>query len=229
MRSMMKLVGSVAFSVAAVGMTACEITNPLEDVDLLVEVQDAPVEIPASLGSVAVRPEEPTANSGTATNSSDIDRIEELRSIKLEPGFFAFTPASAVSAGPNARAVAAAQDGTIRLFLFLGGVPVPGTPVVVTIQNGDVVGVSPEVIQIGSATVDKSSVASFVESLGVADRPELENWQSMTVDEMVETINASLASGTIPFAIGVETTGDVTGTLQLSEIQFDAQVALSNG
>lgn len=225
----MKLVGSVALSIAAVGMTACEITNPLEDVDLLVEVQDAPVEIPASLGSVAVRPDEPTANSGTATNSSDIDRIEELRSIKLQPRFFSFTPASAVSAGPSARAVAAAQDGTIRLFLFLGGVPVPGTPVVVSIENGDVVGVNPEVIQIGSATVDKSSVGSFVESLDLADRPDLEDWQSMTVDEMVETLNTSLASGSIPFAIGVETTGDVTGTLQLSEIQFDAQVAFGGG
>lgn len=229
MNSMTKLVRPAALCVALLGLAACDITNPLEDVDLILDIDSAPVAIPASLGTIQVSPNSPRANSGTATNDSDIDHIEELHSITIKPSFLTFTPASASANGNGARMAAAEQDGTIRIFLFLGLVPVPGTPVVVTVQNGAVTDVDPQEIQIGSATIDAASVSSFIESLPADSRPELDGWQSMTVDEVVDQINASLASGTIPFAFGVETTGDLSGTLRLSELEFDAQVALSDG
>lgn len=229
MTSMTKLVRPAALCVAFLGLAACDITNPLEDVDLLLDIDSAPVAIPASLGTIQVSPNSPRANSGTATNDSDIDRIEELRSITIKPSSLTFTPASGAATGSAARTIAADQDGTIRVFLFLGDVPVPGTPIVVTVQDGAVTGVNPQEIQIGSATIDASSVSSFIESLPAGSRPDLDDWESMTVDEVVDQINASLASGSIPFAFGVETTGDVSGTLRLSEIEFDAQVAFSGG
>jgi hypothetical protein len=211
---------------AVLALGACDITDPLEDVDLLLDIPDAPVEIPAALGSVQVSPGEPTANSGTASNDSDIDRVELLRSIQIEPGFFSFAPATAsLTAGSS---IAAAQDGTIRVFLFLGGVPIPGTPVVLTVQNGAVTDVQPRQIEMESATIDQSAVESFLASLPAASRPDLSAWESMTLDEVVAEMNAALASGSIPFAIGVEATGDLSGTLRLSEIEFDARVALSN-
>jgi type II secretory pathway component HofQ len=149
-----------------------------------------------------------------------------LRSIHVEPGFFSFAPST--GALTAAGSIAAAQDGSIRIFLFLGGVPIPGTPVLLTVQNGEVTDVQPREIQIGSATIDESAVESFLAGLPAGSRPELSAWQSMTIDEVVAEINTALASASIPFAIGVEATGDLSGTLRLSEIQFDAQVALSS-
>ncbi len=222
----MKWIRPAALSMAVLALGACDITDPLKDVDLLLDIEDAPVEIPAELGSVQVSPGEPTANSGTASNDSDIDRVEVLRSIQIEPGFFSFMPATGSVSG--ASSIAAAQDGSIRIFLFLGGVPIPGTPVLLTVQNAEVVDVQPRQIQLGSATIDQSSVESFLASLPAASRPALSAWQSMTLDEVVAEMNAALASGSIPFAIGVEATGDLSGTLRLSEIEFDARVALSS-
>ncbi len=225
MRYAMKWIRPAALSLTVLALGACDITDPLEGVDLILDIEDAPVEIPASIGSVQVSPGQPTANSGMASNDSDIDRVEELRSIQIEPGFFSFAPATGSLMGANS--IAAAQGGSIRIFLFLGGVPIPGTPVVVTVQNAQVTDVQPRRIQLGSATIDQSTIESFLASLPAASRPDLAAWESMTLDEVVEEMNAALASGSIPFAIGVDATGDLDGTLRLSELQFDAQVALS--
>lgn len=225
----MKTIPSAALALAVFALAGCEVTNPLEDVELRVDVTDAPVAIPASAGTVAVRSDAPTANSGTATNDTDIERVEELRTIRLQPSYFSFASAVAGAdrAGPNA--TIAAQSGTIRIFIFLGGVPIPDTPIVVTVEDNVVTGVAPQEIEIASATINAGTIESFLDSLPPGSVPDLaDGWQTMTVDEVVAEINQALASSSIAFTIGVEATGGLDGTLQLSEIAFDAEIALAD-
>lgn len=226
MRIMTNRLGPAALSLGILALAACDVTNPLEDVELRLNVQNAPVEIPASVGTVVVRSGEPTINEGTATNDTDIDRVEDLESITIDPSFFTYTPAAAGGAGASA-APAASLDGTIRLFIFLGGVPVPGTPVALTVEDAVVTAVEPQELVIAGSTVDASAVAAFIESLPAESRPQLDDWQSMTIDQVIGEINAALSSGSVPIAIGIEATGGLDGNLQLEQIEFDAVVVVS--
>lgn len=226
MRIMTNILRPAALSLGLLVLTACEVTNPLEDVELRLDVQNAPVEIPASTGTVAVRSGEPTVNSGTATNDTDIERVEQLKSITLDASFFSYTPAAA--SGAAGATTAASVDGTIRLFIFLGGVPVPGTPIVLTVSDAVVTAVEPREVVIAGATVNASTIGAFIESLPPQSRPELDDWQSMTIDEVIGEINAALSSGSVPIAIGVEATGGLDGSLQLEQIEFDAEVVIGN-
>lgn len=225
MRTMTNILRPATLSLGILALMACDVTNPLEDVELRLDIQNAPVEIPASVGTIVVRSGEPTVNEGTATNDTDIDRIEDLQSINLDPSFFSYT--AAASGAAASAAPAASLDGTIRLFIFLGGVPVPGTPVVLTVDDAVVTAVEPQEIDIAGSTVNASTIAAFIESLPPESRPQLDDWQSMTIDEVIAEINAALASGTVPIALGVETTGGLEGTLQLEQIEFDAVVVVS--
>lgn len=227
MRIMTNIFRPAALSLGVLALMACDVTDPLEDVELRLNVQNAPVEIPASVGTVVVRSGEPTINEGTATNDTDIDRVEDLQSITLDPSFFSYTSAAAASQ-TGAATTAASLDGTIRLFIFLGGVPVPGIPVVLTVEDAVVTTVDPQELDIAGSTVNASAIAAFIESLPAESRPQLDDWQSMTIDEVIGAINAALASGSVPIAIGIETTGGLEGTLQLEKIEFDAVVVVSD-
>lgn len=229
MPAMMNILRRASLSLGVLALIACDVTDPLEDVELRLEVQNVPVEIPASVGTVTVRSGEPTVNAGTATNDTDIDRVEQLKSIELHPSFFSYTPtADSGAAGASAATTAATVDGMIRVFIFLGGVPVPGNPVVLTVEDTVVTAVEPQELDIAGSTVNASMIAAFIESLPPESRPQLDDWQSMTTDEVIDEINTALASGSVPIAIGIEATGELGGTLQLERIEFDAVVVVRN-
>lgn len=225
----LNMIRPAALSLGLLALVACDVTDPVDDDELRLAVQNAPVEIPASVGTVVVRAGEPTVSSGIATNDTGIERIEQLERIGLDPSFFSYTPTDTTEVSDSsAAATAASLDGTIRLFLFVGGVPVPGTPVVLTVEQAVVTAVEPQELEIAGSTVDASTIAAFIESLPLEDRPELDDWQSMTVGEVIAEINAALSSGEVPIALGIEATGELDGELQLEQIEFDAVVVVRN-
>lgn len=228
MRTITRLLTTAALPLVLLGLTGCEVTDPLEGVDLRIDLTDASVEIPESVGSVTVDPDRPTAASGSITNETDIASIEELKAIKLEPGFFVFTSAPTALAAEGAEGpTVAAANGTIRVFLFMGGVPLPDMPITLTVENDEVTAVTPQTITIAGSTVDAAAIEAYLEALPEEDRPELDDWQSMTIDQVVAEINAALSSSSFPFTIGVEATGELSGTLRLGEIAFDAEVLIT--
>lgn len=229
MRNLTNMIRPAALSLGLLALVACDVTDPVDDDELRLEVQNAPVEIPASVGTVVVRSGEPTVSSGTATNDTGIERIERLERIGLDPSFFSYTPTDTAEVSDSTAATTAASlDGTIRLFLFVGGVPVPGTPVVLTVEQAVVTAVEPQELEIVGSTVDASTIAAFLESLPPEDRPELDDWQSMTAGEVIAEINAALSSGEVPIALGIEATDELHGELQLEQIEFDAVVVVRN-
>lgn len=214
-----------ALGLAVLGFAGCDVTDPLKDVELHLDLNEAPVEIPASFGTVAVAAGQATVTNGTVSNDTDVDRIERLKAITLLPSYFTFTPAAVGSTTGDL--VPLAQSGTLSLFVFLNGVPVPGTPVQITIQNDAVTAVSPQRIEIAGATVDVSTVQAFLAALNGVPVPLAAGWETMTVDQIVARINDALASYSIPISIGVTATGDLDGTLRLSRISFDAEAVLT--
>lgn len=217
-----------ALSLGLLALVGCDVTDPLDDADLRLDLRNVPVEIPESVGTVVVRSGEPMINTGTATNDTDIASIEHLKSIQIEPGFFTYTP-SEVPPSDETATTLASLDGTIELFVFLGGVPVPDTPIIVTVEDGAVTAVDPQEIEIDGATVNANTIEAFLESLPPESRPELDGWESMTLGEIIDEINEALASGSVDIAIGVNATGDLDGTLRLEQVEFDAEVVVSGG
>ncbi|MEJ2217840.1 MAG: hypothetical protein P8099_14615 [Gemmatimonadota bacterium] len=207
------------------GLAGCDVTDPLKDVEIHVDLSEAPVEIPASVGTVAVIAGQTTATTGTVNNDTDIDRIEELRAIKLLPSYLIFTPAAAV-VGANGDIVPLAQSGTLTLLVVLDGHPL-FTPVVVTIENDVVTAVEPQSIVIFGATIDVNSIQDLLASLNGISIPLTAGWETMTVDQMVGRINDALVSWSIPLSIVVKASGGLDGTLRLSRISFDAKAVLS--
>ncbi len=219
------LLRSAAVGLAFLGLGGCDVTDPLKDVELHVDLSEAPVEIPASFGTVAVTAGQATVTNGTVSNDTDIDRIENLKAITLRPSYLTFTPNDLGGAAGNL--VPLAQTGSVSLFVFFDGVPVPGTPVVVTIQDDVVTAVSPQRIEIAGATIDVSTIQAFLASLGGVEVRLVDGWETMTVDQVVARINGALVSYSVPISIGVTATGDLDGTLRLSQISFDAEAVLT--
>lgn len=217
------LLRTAALSLGLLGLAGCDVTDPLKDVEIHVDLSEAPVEIPASVGTVAVISGQTTATTGSLNNDTDIDRIEELKAIKLLPSYLTFTPAAAVAGA----AVPLAQSGTLQLAVILYGYALPGMPVTVTIQNDVVTAVEPDSIQILGATIHVSDIQDLVASLNGVQIPLTEGWETMTVAQVVEQINQTLVAYTIPISIVVKSSTGLEGTLVLSQISFDAKAVLS--
>lgn len=217
------LLRSAALSLGLLGLAGCDVTDPLKDVEIHVDLSEAPVEIPASVGTVAVISGQTTATTGTVNNDTDIDRIEELKAIKLRPSYLTFTPAAAVAG----TAVPLAQSGTLQLAVIFNGDVLPGMPVTITIQNDVVTAVEPDSIQIFGATIRVSDIQDLVASLNGVQVPLTEGWETMTVAQVVERINGTLVTYSIPISIVVKSSTGLEGTLVLSQISFDAKAVLS--
>lgn len=90
-----------------------------------------------------------------------------------------------------------------------------------------VTAVSPQSLETAGATIDAATIQAFIESLPGAPPSLAAGWETLTVNQVVDRINAALASTSIPVGIGVTATGDLNGTILLSRISFDAEVVLS--
>lgn len=225
----MKMIKRLAFVVAGlmvmIGVSACDVTNPLEDVELIVDVEDAQVDLGGSGIAVAVNPGQPAAQSETVNNDLDIASVNELRQIHLKPEFFSFSPSAAKSS-------AVAATGTLQIALFINGYPLPDMPITATVVNSVVTNVSPSAISFDGQTynVDESAIDDLLERLPANQRPNLQDWKGASMSKVVGAINAALESNSIPLSFGIQVTDSdendpLSGELILSAISVDAQVS----
>lgn len=208
----------------ALGLAACDVSTDLDDLDVILQVDDLPVDLGAGI-TAQVRPGEPTVATADVPTDFDVESIDELDAITLRPGMFTFTAAAARGGAGGA----AAPSGTITGYVFVGGVPVPGTPVTLTVTDGTVTAVSPEVVASAASTIDRAAVEAFIDSLPGAERPDLADWQSLSVDEIRAQISAALAGASLPIAFGLEVTSSnpddpLTGSITLSELDVSATI-----
>lgn len=206
-------------------LSACEVTDPLEDVNLLLDVDDAVVDLGSGI-VVSVQPGSPSAATETVRNDFDVASVEELRAVRLKPEFFAF---AAAGAGKQA---GVRSTGTIAVYVFVAGIPLPNTPITLTIENSVVRSVSPNTINLLGTTydVDRSTIEAFFEDLPPEEQPDLKAWQTMTIDEVRNELNAALSSSAFPIAIGTivsssDPNDPLTGSLELQLLSFDARVS----
>lgn len=215
----------VAGLLVMIGISACDVTNPLEDVELIVDVEDAQVDLGGSGLSVAVSPDRPSAQSENVQNDLDIASVEELRQINLKPEFFSFHPSASKSSS-------AAATGTLEITVIIAGYPLPDAPITATIVNGVVTTVTPSEISFLGQTysVDESAIDDLLALLPADQRPNLEDWKGASMDQVVSAINGALSSNSIPLSLGIRVTESdendpLTGDLILNSISVDAQVS----
>jgi hypothetical protein len=198
-------------------LAACEVTDPLEDVELRLRVEGALVELGATAGRIAVAGGTSTVSSSIVGNDLDITSVEVLEQMRILPDYFGYVPA------PGKQSAAQAS-GTVELYLFLGEVPVPGAPVVVTITDDVVTGVAPTTITVSESTIDRDAIEAALGSLPPAQQPDLAAWGAMTIDEVVGEINDALVQSSFPLVLVAVTTGDLSGDLKLNTFDLDAEV-----
>ncbi|MEX2611771.1 MAG: hypothetical protein WEA24_17750 [Gemmatimonadota bacterium] len=69
-------------------LPACDAKDPLEGVDLILEVEDAPVAIQAS---IQVVPNQVTSVSTNVGAPSDVKSVQDITSIAVDPADFGYT------------------------------------------------------------------------------------------------------------------------------------------
>lgn len=216
----------VAGTLLLFGMTACEVTDPLEDVELILDVEDAIVDLGGGEGiTVPVIPDRPSGKTDRVNNNLEVTSVNDLKSIKLKPEFFSFSAAAGKSGG-------IAATGVVEVTVAVGGAALPESPITVTIQNDVPTNVSPETIdfQKQTYTVNEDAIDALLEQLPEEERPTLADFKSLTMAEAVELINRELESNEIDIFIGVNVTESdpsdpLSGELTLKEMIVSAQVS----
>lgn len=227
---------AAAALVLAVAGAAC-VSDPFEGVDLILDVTDARVELGAVDGTIEVRSGETTVKSSVVANASDIGEVRELRWLAFGLADLSFQASGAPAAGVVAGAAGAAAhafssaasgSGTISLGVFLNGVPVPGTPILVTVTDGVVTQVIPSLLLTASWLVKASELLALLESLPPGSQPDLKDWENLTLDQVIAEINQGLAAASLPVVLVATADGDLDGSLRLHAFEFAGRVVLSN-
>ena len=122
--------------VAAAAMPACDIKDPLENVDIRLDIKDAPIQFSGNEGSVAVSTEQAGITTASVSMDSDIEEVADLQTIHLDPADFTFTSTAGVVASGNFASLVQAS-GAVRLGILVSGIPVPGFPLTVTLTLGE--------------------------------------------------------------------------------------------
>lgn len=216
-----RVVTVVACLVLLFGISACEVTDPLEDVELIVDVKDAAVDLGASGVSVDVQDGQATATTSNIGNELDVDGVE-LNVVNIKPSFFAF------SEGGTAKGASLLDSGTLTVLVSIGLPPsgplFPLPPVTVTIENNVVTDVQPRSISLLGGTYDIPRIQAIVESIPEDERPNMTALGSLTIAQAKAAAEAALTNQTgFLFSIVVQSNG-ISGTLTLSELSIDARV-----
>lgn len=211
-----------ALLLSVAGLTACEFSDPLEGFELRFNVEDTDVDLGAGV-TTQVRPGEATIQSESIENSlsSDIKGINSITNIKLAPRMFTFTS--------SASSKSSAPSGVIRGFLTLGGFPIPGTPISITVTDGSVTAVSPSTLLGPNATIDLSAYEAYLNLLPANQRPSLANYAGLSIDEIRTGIAAALSGTRIPISFGLTVDSSnpsdpLTGSLRISQISLSGEV-----
>ncbi|MEX0893999.1 MAG: hypothetical protein WEB88_17655, partial [Gemmatimonadota bacterium] len=115
-------------------LPACDAKDPLEGVDLILEVEDAPVAIQAS---IQVVPNQVTSVSTNVGAPSDVKSVQDITSIAVDPADFGYTQSAGLRAASSA---SAAASGNINVVLRIGNV---GLAALLTVQDNVVTNVAP--------------------------------------------------------------------------------------
>ncbi len=212
----------LALLFAVAGLTACEFSDPLEGFELRFAVEDTDVDLGAGIAT-QVRPGEATIQSESIDNSlsNDIKGVNSITNLKLAPNMFTFT------AGTSGKS--SAPSGVIRGFLTLGGFPIPGTPISITVSDGVVSAVSPSTLLGPNATIDLSAYEAYLNLLPANQRPNLANYANLSIDEIRTGIAGALSGTRIPISFGltVESSNPndpLTGSLRINQISLSGEV-----
>lgn len=208
---------ATAFAFSFLTMAACDVTDPLKDVSLKLDVDDAPIELAGDKGSISVVAGQAAATTTTVSTGDDIQEVSNITEITLKPSFFTFA-STATASGISALTTA---SGSVQFLLAINGIPVPSMPVVVSVANSKVTTVTPQVINLEQPTYNKAAIEALYAKAG-ASLPA--NWSSMTPQQAVQQITAAISSKNFPLSL-IVFSEDLTGTLKLGEFTIDARVA----
>lgn len=200
-------------------LSACDFTDPLKDVDLLLKAERVPLELSGDKGTLTVESGQTTVKKTTIKNDLDVKSIDELKQVQIKPEYFTFTPA----AGKTGEV----YNGTVRVFAFLDGQPVTmGEPIVITIEDSRVTDVTPTSIEIEGNEIDRQAIEDALDALPEESRPDLEVWKELTVDEVIDELEKVLQGESFPLTFVVETTGNLSGTVIVNQIDIDVLLTL---
>jgi hypothetical protein len=215
---------SVCRALAVLGLAAaaagCDLTAPLEDLSVIAAVENVIIDVDPAARTLPLVGGRTTAGSGTVHVDLEVDSIAAVQRLGIEPSYLTYAAAPVAAGGPQ-------DAGTAELFLFIGGVPVPGSPVRVTIAGGRIAGVAPSSLDLRAGALDREAVAQALQSISVGTAPALEPWPGMTDAAVRAEIQAALAQPTVPFAIVARATGSLRGGLEVRQFAVDLLVVSS--
>ena len=202
-------------------LAACEVKNPLEDVNVILNITDAPISLSAipALGLVAGQVSQRT---GTVNTQSPVESVNSVSAIKLAPAFFGFTPtapapAAGMAAGSNS------VSGTVLVTVRSGTTPL--VAVTLTIVNNVVTAVDPSVATLASMAAAYRSKVDAAIAANPSLAGQFGSYQGLTADQLLANINAVLTSAQSNITVvATVLSGDVTGSLSISQFTVDGQV-----
>jgi hypothetical protein len=206
----------------ALGLSACEVTDPLEDIELRLAVDDVPIDLGAGL-TVQVSPDQPTVVSNVVSiDLGDVDAVGLINRVNLTAGAFTFTPGSA-KAG-------VAASGQINLVVVFGGMPIG--PVTLEVRDSVVQSVTPTQVLGQTIVRDEAYVSGLLERLGVRAPQLPAGWPDLTVDQAKTALRDAFNSGSVPISLLVEVTesdpdNPLVGSLRLNQITLSGTVTAS--
>ena len=221
---------NIAFLVvAAAAMPACDFKDPLENVDIRLDIEDAPIQFSGNEGTVTVSTEQANITTANVSMDSDIEEVEDLKVVRLKAEDFSFTPSAGAQASNGFMSLVQAS-GQLQLGLLVSGLPVPGFPVTLTIVNNVVTDVSPDEINFSNVVYQKDQIEAMINALPASQRPNLpSNWDNLTVAQAKQLIEDELGKAGFDISIVVNViSGDLNGSLTLGEFSVDAEVVTGN-
>jgi hypothetical protein len=214
MKTKLRILPTAALLLAVV-LPACDIKSPTDGISVRLNVRDEPVSLGA-VGAVQVRPGQVTERSGTITGSTSIASVDALQAIKLQPSFFSFQAAS----GDVAQAM---NSGTADIFVTEADSILIG--VTVTIVNNVVTAVSPTIADPATMAAHVRTRCAAVNAVvpGACSSAAL----NLTADQIVRRVNFILAAQQSQIRVRVvPTSGNLSGSLQISQFTVDATVTV---
>jgi len=205
---------------AALALGACEITDPLDGVDIHLDIEDVPVALNSP--SVAVATGTATQANVSFSFPSAVTSVEDISEITLLPSFFTYTPAAG---GPGATAGGSMASGVVLVGVeTTTGIPLLG--VRLTITNDAITGVSPTNSPLAAMAESIRTSAQAVIALQPALAARFQPWLNITVDQLFAQINALLTSpaGGLRFVV-TPISGNVNGSLSLSQFLLSGKVS----
>ena len=202
----------------ALALTGCDgfsdfVDDPVGDFAVKIAVRDA--EVPLGDGvTAAVTAGQPTLTRQTVAMDLDVQFVDEIQDLRIRPQDIRFTP------DPARVAARGVSDATGTLSANVGAVLqatyYPLLAGTVTLEDGVVTDVDLE----GFVFFEGQALQAVESALGAVDT-------SMSAEDAAAAIAEGWSSAMDPsmeLVVGLSTTGTVTGSITLDQIQYDGVV-----